>query len=158
MALTFNIGANTRKWFEKLLESFFGAPRKARVYIGEMGFSDGIVIRGDIMSTQVPDDKTATATAVAKDAKGHPATVQSPSYSSSDTTIFTVETSSDGLSAKIVPGDNLGTAQLQFSCDADLGDGVEELTGQTDIEIVSGKAAVVEIGVTLDTPTPAGNQ
>lgn len=102
------------------------------------------------MAFQLRDDGSASATVSAKDSKGNPATVQAPSWASSDETILSVTASADGMSATVGAVGPLGTAQVQFSCDADLGEGVRTLTGSADVEVLAGEAAVIEISLTTN--------
>jgi hypothetical protein len=65
-------------------------------------------------------------------------------------TIAKVTPSEDGLSAVVAATDNLGFVQIRVSADADLGEGVEPITGVLDLEITGGKA--VSFGIIAGTP------
>lgn len=81
--------------------------------------------------------------------KGNAAQVQNPTFSSSDTAVLTVD-SPDGLSftAKAVAP---GAVQLRWEGDADLGDGVRNITATADIVVVGGEA--VSATIVFGTPT-----
>lgn len=82
--------------------------------------------------------------------KGNPAQVQNPTWSSSDDAVVTVDVdSTDSLKAKVV-AEAPGTAQVNFSADADLGDGVRLLSAVLDVTVVPGEA----VTVTIATGTP----
>jgi len=84
---------------------------------------------------------------------GNPAQVDGiPQWSSSDPSILTVTASEDGLSAEAVTVGPLGTAQVSVVADADLGEGVTELTGVLDVEVKPSAAvfALVVAGVPVD--------
>ena len=82
---------------------------------------------------------------------GNPATVDgAPKWSVSDETILTLAVSEDGLGAEVVSTGKLGTAQVSVVADADLGDGVTELTGTLDVEVKA--SAAVTLGLAVGTP------
>lgn len=109
-------------------------------------------------------DLTATQQSVLKlsikSKSGKPAKVDgAPKWSSSDTEVATVEAASDGMSAtvKAVNG-NGGVCQITAAGDADLGAGVEPLTGFLDVTVAGGdglKAAVFELIAGTPTEQPA---
>lgn len=82
---------------------------------------------------------------VATDRKGNPASVQNPTWSSSDTAVATVSSSADGLSALVSAVGPLGECTITLVADADLGDGVSEVEGTFDLEVKAGDAAVFAI-------------
>ena len=88
------------------------------------------------------------------DSKGRPATVQgSPVWASSDETVLSVVAGSDGMSAKIstvAPG----SARISVKADADLGEGVTEITGVSeDIVVTQGTSTqAATFKITLGTP------
>jgi hypothetical protein len=71
------------------------------------------------------------------DSAGRPATVDGiPVWASSDETVITVIPTADGMGAAIetvAPG----TARVTVSVDADMGEGIVELTGVTEDIVVS---------------------
>jgi multidrug efflux pump subunit AcrB len=91
------------------------------------------------------DTQQANVTFDVRDAKGHPAQVQgTPEWSTSDPNIVSVTPSADGKSAKIVAGAP-GTAQVSVTADADLGDGISNITGVADVQVNGGKASVISL-------------
>lgn len=88
----------------------------------------------------------------AKTAAGNPATVQDPTWGSSDDTVLVVTAdATDPMKAKAVTTGKLGTAQARLQCDADLGDGVKPLNALLDIEVIASEAA--SLAITAGTPT-----
>lgn len=99
-----------------------------------------------------------------KDAKGNPATVESGSWSSSDSGIVTVHPATDDVTQCIVAAVGpAGTAQVNVKADAKMGPETKEIIGVLDVEIVAAEATVVEIsaGVPQDIDPqidPRGNK
>ncbi len=81
----------------------------------------------------------------AQDARGNAAEVSDPRWSSSDESVLGVVASSDGMSAIVRAAGATGNAQVVFRCDADLGEGVVELMGTLDVEVVAGQAVTVSV-------------
>lgn len=75
-----------------------------------------------------------------------------PVWATSDETVLTVVPSEDGLSAEAVTVGPLGVAQITVTADADLGEGVETLTGVLDVEVLASKAvfAIVTAGAPVE--------
>lgn len=81
-----------------------------------------------------------------KDAKGNPAKVDGvPQWSSTNPDLGTLTVSEDGFAATFTPGASLGATVLQVLVDADLGEGVKEILGSLELEVVSGEAVSVSI-------------
>lgn len=74
--------------------------------------------------------------------KGQPSQVEQGSveYSSSNEAVFTVTEDADDETKFVVTAVGAGTGQLNYSADADLGEGVVTITGFTDIEITPAQA------------------
>lgn len=141
---------NLLELFERLVaavESIAGPPRGPKLFISRLILS-GLTITGEIMAFQITDSGSASASVIAKTAAGNPATIDSPTWASSDPAILLVTASEDGLTATVAAVGPVGTAQVQFSCDADIGEGERTLTGFADVEVIAGEAAVVEISLT----------
>jgi hypothetical protein len=106
------------------------------------------------MSFIVPIGQKALLTIAPTDAAGNPSTIDGiPTWSTSDPTIATVAADpndSTGLTAFAVPVGPLGTAQIQVSVDADMGNGIRTVTGLLDIEVQAGETVSVAIGATLE--------
>lgn len=80
------------------------------------------------------------------DAKGNVASVDgAPSWAVSDPSLATLEVGEDGLSAVVVPVGVLGSFKVQVKADADLGEGLKEIIGEMDIDLMGGEAVAVNI-------------
>lgn len=108
------------------------------------------------MATILTEDQRVALTATFTNAKGNPAQVQNPVWSSSNPAILTMadltaeERTARGIAADAVASwasavGPLGTAQAQLTGDADLGDGVREITGLHDLEVRGAEATHVLI-------------
>lgn len=94
---------------------------------------------------QLPDDKKVTATASFTDAKGNAAKVDgNPVWGTDRDDLLKVADNGDG-SATIEPVGPLGSAQVTCKADADVGEGVEELTLLGTVEVIAGKAVAGSI-------------
>jgi len=100
----------------------------------------------------LPNDHKVTASIQPVDAKGNPATIDGlASWSSSNTAIAGIaNVSADSLSADILPGQELGTCQINVQADADLGSGTTAITGVLDVQVVAGQA----VGFAINTSPP----
>lgn len=92
-------------------------------------------------------DVQKVALAIApKSAAGNPAAVDGvPVWSSSDETVLTLTVADDGFSAEAVTTGKLGTAQVNVTADADLGDGTKTITGVLDVEVKASEAVALDI-------------
>jgi hypothetical protein len=98
------------------------------------------------------DVQKAPLTISPVDAAGNAAPVEGVVWSSSDPTVLTVEAAPDGLSAVITAVGPLGDAQVSVTADAQIGDGVTELTGVLAVRVVASQA--VAFNITAGTPEP----
>jgi hypothetical protein len=99
----------------------------------------------DAMAFVLASDQLVTAQIKAVDAKGNPARIDgAPVWASSDEGVVTV-IATDGETAAIAAVGPVGTAQVQVTVDADLGEGVRPLTGTLDVEVVASEAVAVTI-------------
>lgn len=105
------------------------------------------------MATLVLTDVQKVSLSVTPVSKaGNPAPVDGvPTWSTSDDTVLTLKVSEDGLSCEAVTTGVLGTAQVSVVTDADLGDGVIELTAVLDVEVKA--SAAVNLGLDVGVPT-----
>ena len=85
-------------------------------------------------------------------AAGNPAQVDGPaSWTVSGDEVVKMDVSqADGLSAYEVTTGKVGVCQVKVTCDADMGDGVKEITGVLDIEVKASEA--VSLGVSAGVP------
>lgn len=98
------------------------------------------------MPFQLQDIQQVDLSVVFSDAAGNPAGVEgAPVWSSSDDAVLTVTAGSDGLTANAAAVGPLGTAQVQLTADADLGEGVVQITGTLDVEVIASQAATATI-------------
>lgn len=100
---------------------------------------------------QLTDTQQVPVNIAPVDKKGAPASVQSVSFVSSDTTVAVVTQDAADPNRALVVAGLPGTCQIQVSADADLGDGVANITGTLDITVVGGQA----VGLALNAGTPA---
>lgn len=103
---------------------------------------DYITIKGEIMAVSMTSTQFVEGTLQAVDSKGRPAKVQEGSitFTSSDEAIFTVEQDpNDPFKVKLVAVGE-GIAQLDYSADADLGEGVSTIEGFTAVEVLPAMA------------------
>jgi len=88
-----------------------------------------------------------------KDAKGNAAKVDgAPQWSTSNADVGTLAVSEDGFSAVFTPGAVIGQTVIQVLVDADLGEGVKQILGTLDLEVVSGEA--VSVAIIAGAPQP----
>lgn len=89
------------------------------------------------------------------DLRGNPARVDGvPAWTVSSPDVLALTVEADGLSALIRATGLVGTAQLNVSADADLGEGVVTITGTLDVEVQSAQA--VGIVINAGPPTEQG--
>lgn len=96
--------------------------------------------------------KSRTAVIVPVDAAGNQAQVENIQWASSDTSLLTVEPSEAGLSAVFTSVGPVGNVQLTVTGDADLGEGVTEISGTLDVQIIAGNAVAFQINVLPEVP------
>ncbi|MFM7013145.1 MAG: hypothetical protein ACKO0Z_28075 [Betaproteobacteria bacterium] len=90
---------------------------------------------------------------VAKDAYGNVAKLDGAlQWENTNPEVAAMTVAEDGMSAVIDFSDLAGTTQINFKGDADMGEGVIEVTGLVDFEVLPGNATVLEAAVT-DAPT-----
>lgn len=126
--------------------------RKNKPYLLLSLLIDQIKIKGKIMAASITTTQQVTGTLQPVDAKGKPASVEvgTVRFSSSDQSVFTVEQDpTNELSVKVVAV-GPGTAQLDYSADADLGEGIKTIEGFTAIEVLP--ASAVGFGLAFGAP------
>jgi len=103
------------------------------------------------MQINITDTQQVVLTAAFADKKGNAASVDgAPVWTSSDPSVATVTAAADGLTATVVAVTE-GQVTISVDADADLGSGVQSITGTLDVVIGPGVAVVA--GVTAGTPT-----
>ncbi len=95
-----------------------------------------------------------------EDADGNPAEVDgAPRWSSTAEDVATVVADADGMGSKVAFSGKAGTGKIQVFADADMTpDGMEEIIGEWEFQVVGGKATIIKLNVSDDTdadPVPA---
>lgn len=103
-----------------------------------------LIFKGVNLMFLLRDDQTAHINIQAVDAKGFDAQLQTITYSSSDESVATV---SNAVITAVKPG----TATINVVADADLGDGVTQIAGTLDIQVVAGQAIALAVTAELIT-------
>jgi len=99
---------------------------------------ENITIKGDIKVIGLKLAQKVRVTLQPVDRLGNPATVEagSVSFSSSDEAICTVVQDPENELVAEVFSQGVGVAQLDYSADADLGEGVESISGFSSVEVL----------------------
>ncbi len=111
------------------------------------------------MAFVLKDDEQVTATLEFFDKKGKkiasPKLDGVPAWASTDNTKVSVAPAADGLSALIVAvGSPEDTATITATADADLGEGVREVTTTGDVSIIGGDVATSNMNFGAPVPQP----
>lgn len=107
--------------------------------------------RPKTMATIITDEEQIPLSVGFTTSTGNPATIDgTPRWASSDEAVVTLRVAEDGLSAVAVSVGPLGMAQISVTADADLGEGVREITGILEIEVRAAEA--VFVGITAGEP------
>jgi len=134
----------------EVLELLFGWSSKAAKISFCRATINKQTIKGDIMALILSNTQEVDLAIQPLDKRGRPAQVDGvPEWAASDPTKATLVVAEDGLSAVLKALDN-GTIQVGVVADADLGEGVQTITGLLDVEIVGGQAAT--LGIIAGTP------
>lgn len=81
-----------------------------------------------------------------KDKFGNAAKVDGvPRWAVTDEKLGALETAEDGMSSVFAPSGLAGLLKIQVFADADLGEGVKEILGELEIEVLTGEAVSVEL-------------
>lgn len=134
----------------EILEILFGWSATA----AKISFCSAVInnqtIKGDIMAFILSNTQEVDLAIQPLDKRGRPAQVDGkPEWAVSDPAKATLVVSDDGLSSVLKALDN-GAIQVGVVADADLGEGVQTITGTLDVEIVGGQA--VSIGIIAGAP------
>jgi hypothetical protein len=80
------------------------------------------------------------------DKLGNPAKVDGlPQWAITDASLAELIIAEDGMSATIKPMGTVGAFKVQVKADADLGEGVKEIVGELDVELLAGDAEVINL-------------
>lgn len=144
----------TRQLACKILRLLLSEHEAARLVL-TVTYPDGTKLE-DVKMFSMTDSQQVVASVQPVTAKGKPAQVQSGSveWSSSNPGVITVtEDPSNELSALIVAGAP-GIAQVTFSADADLGEGVVPISGVADVEVTASAATGFDVKFGAPTEQP----
>lgn len=78
-----------------------------------------------------------------------------PKWGVSDESLASLEVSKDGLSAVLKPLGKAGSVKVLLSADADLGEGLKEISGESEEIVITGLEASVitlSVGEPIDAP------
>lgn len=116
-------------------------PRRARLRVW---ISNASFIEGDNLVMRITSEQKVKVTVAPKTAGGHDATIDGDvAFTSSDDTVARIDPI-DGSSC-YVTAVGPGAAQISASFDADLGEGVREITASGALEVVAAEADTAEI-------------
>lgn len=109
-----------------------------------------ITMRGVLpMSFLLPASAVARVTVEARDQYNNPARIDgAPTVTASAPDVVAVEVSEAG-EITLRPLGVLGVTQIQVTADADLGEGVTQISGVADVEVVAGEAVSLTVGLAL---------
>lgn len=137
-----------------LFKRFYGLyPKKVDTMKLVYVLPNGIVIKGNDMSIVIRNDQKVSFALAFEDKFGNAVTDLGsvPAWSLSDEGFAELSVSEDGLSAVVTPLGPKGSVLVNVVVDADPDEAYEELVGQAEIAILSGKATVIRMaGVISD--------
>ena len=108
--------------------------------------------KGEDMLTLTDIQKCALTVAF-QTAAGNPAKVDgAPQWSVSDEALLELQVAEDGMSATVTAKGPLGIGQVLLKADADLGEGVKEITGLLDVEVIASEATVAIVAAGAPEP------
>jgi hypothetical protein len=103
------------------------------------------------MSLILTDSQEVTLSVTPVSRAGNVVGVEAPTWASSDPSVLEVQVDEkDPLKVLVKTTGKVGSAQVQFSCDAKLGEGVSPLLSTLDVEVVAGEA----VNLKIDAATP----
>lgn len=101
----------------------------------------------------VPNNQKTTLSIAPQDAYAQAAIVDgSPTWMVSEPTLATLTPAADGLSAVLEPVGPVGAFQVTATADADLGEGVRQISGLLEVQVIASEA--VSLGITAGTLEP----
>lgn len=137
----------------KILALLKPAGRAARIEF--FAFIDGKKIRIRDMK-QIRVDQTIQCSVEFTDKKGNPAKVDGvPKWGVSDEKLASLAVADDGMSCVVTPLGEAGSVKLLLNADADLGEGVKEITGESEEIVIVGLEAsqvALKLGEPVDQP------
>lgn len=103
-----------------------------------------------MIEVTITNEQKVKATVAPKTASGKPAKIDGTPTWTVVTGEATIEESEDGLSAFLISGDTPGFSEIAVKADADIGEGVEEISQLILLTVEGAKATA--LGVTLGQP------
>lgn len=100
--------------------------------------------RSLLMATMT-NTQQVVVTIKARNRRGGPAALQDPEWSTDNSDVLRLEPSFDGQSCRIVAAGPIGSANVTFQADSDLGEGVTPIVGTLSFDITPGAATVIEL-------------
>ena len=103
------------------------------------------------ISLILTDEQQCSLAVSFKTASGNPATVDGvPTWTQSDPAVLDLQVDGNGMSAMAVTK-GLGPCQVTVTADADLGEGVTNITGTLDVDVKAAQA--VSVGISAGAPS-----
>lgn len=113
-------------------------------------------VQTEVTHMQMKVSKILPISFAAKDAKGNPASVDGkPAWALTDDKLGSLAVADDGMSAVFSPAGPVGSLKVQASADADLGEGVQTIQGELQIDLIGGDAVTVELSAGEPQDPPA---
>ncbi len=118
--------------------------------------SDGTTYKGNHMSLIIRNDQEISFNLLFEDTYGNVVTKLGsvPNWTISDAELASIEASEDGMSAVFKSTGKVGSVQVNVSVDADPEEGVEQLLGQAEVTVLSGKASVIRLSGVISNVAP----
>lgn len=113
--------------------------------------SSKVTPKGETRMQVLADEQKVSVSLEPKTQAGNPARVDGiPTWEVSDANILDLVVSPDGLNAVVTAKGPLGKSQISVKADADLGEGLREITTIDEVEVVAAEA--VTLGLKFGTP------
>lgn len=140
-----------------LVGKFYEGPAKPKLSLTMLlTVSDGTTYKGNHMSLIIRNDQEISFNLLFEDNYGNVVTQLGsvPNWTISDAELASIEASDDGMSAVFKSTGKVGSVQVNVSVDADPEEGVEQLLGQAEVTVLSGKARVVRLSGVISNVVP----
>ncbi len=140
-----------------LVGKFYEGPAKPKLSLTMLlTVSDGTTYKGNHMSLIIRNDQEISFNLLFEDAYGNVVTKLGsvPNWTISDAELASIEASEDGMSAVFKSTGKVGSVQVNVSVDADPEEGVEQLLGQAEVTVLSGKASVIRLSGVISNVAP----
>lgn len=139
---------------EKIIKKLFGKSKKCPGYFGyEVGppkLKEKVIKMP--LKVNITNEQQINVTINPKTSTGRPAKLDGKAAFTVLSGNSSVVPGDDGLSATLVSSDEPGDTQISVKADADLGEGVEEISDVIDLTVSS--ATATNLGLTAGTPEP----